>query len=104
ADRIAEGLRAFLREIFANAEHGLRGVGQPRRIAERDTDDPANDVAGEVANLVRGTVDRCTGLAADRMTKFMDAGADHVAGRIADTGGAALGDIADGTDDVAGIA
>jgi hypothetical protein len=104
ADRIAERLRAFLREIFGNPERGLRRVSQPRRIAERKTNDPANDVTGDVADLVRGTADRIAGLAADRMAEFIDSGADHVACRIANGGGTALGDIADGAECVAGIA
>ena len=57
-----------------------------------------------VADLVRGTADGIADLAADRMAKFIDTGTDHVAGRIADTGGAALCDVADGAKYIAGIA
>jgi hypothetical protein len=38
------------------------------------------------------------------MAKFIDTGTDHIAGRIADAGGAALCDIADGAKCIAGIA
>jgi hypothetical protein len=38
------------------------------------------------------------------MAKVIDTGTDHVAGRIANTGGAALCDVADGAKGIAGIA
>jgi methyl-accepting chemotaxis protein len=96
ADPVSYSLCCIARERLKAAKRCLSdSIHHAGRTAERRAEPGGDDVASQIADRTRRATDDLTDVAADLVTEVVDRGTDRVAGLVANSGDAILGDITD---------
>jgi methyl-accepting chemotaxis protein len=96
ADPVSYSLCCIARERLKAAKRCLSdSIHHAGRTAERRAKPGGDDVASQIADRTRRATDDLTDVAADLVTEVVDRGTDRVAGLVANSGDAILGDITD---------